>query len=144
MTEDRLHSTPGAATAPPRSTRTPERELTTLEFLVTWAERGRTATDRRSGTRVLTPADVAIVTVQAAVLLGDRAMSMVTLGDLARLRGALTQAGMRPDAARAGGRAIGAALLAAVVAQGSPSSPPESVLRIRARLGAGTGRGRDH
>jgi hypothetical protein len=84
-----------------------------LQFIVAWAEE-RVGTGREAGRRrvptALTPPQVALVARRAALLLGDRPLTHVTFGDLARLPALLGADGMPPAAARSACREIGGAL----------------------------------
>jgi hypothetical protein len=94
-------------------------ETTTLQFIVAWAEErvsdgvGGVGGHRRVAT-ALSPPQVAVVLRRAALLLGDRPLTDVTFGDLARLPSLLEDAGMAPGAARLACREIGGALRAAL------------------------------
>ena len=82
----------------------------TMHFLVAWAE-------ARAGERpapALSLPEVAMVTRRVALLLGDRPLRGVTLGDLAGLPSLLIEGGMDPSVARSACRELGAALRAAI------------------------------
>jgi len=95
----------------------------TLQFLVAWAEEriGNGGPRRRErGATALTPCQLAAVVRRTALLLGDRPLRQVTLGDLAQLPAMLREAGMAPVEARSACREIRGALRAAL-GGGSPT-----------------------
>lgn len=90
-----------------------DRELSTLEIIVAWAEARRSGRRRRA-CPTLSPPEVSLVARQAALLVGERPVAAVTFGELARLPAMLEASGMAAARARAACRELGSALHAAV------------------------------